>query len=179
MFYNIYVLDPSVEYATRQAGISIEIRKVMMTQIPTSITPDVNGKLLRVLLANRRDLMDDELAELSAKIRPVVRDEAGRYFYVDPVHPRDVAFNEDPIFMERADGPRGIVRLSTIYTLHCFGNPRHFQASVADVLSMIPLRLLHRVMAFETVGPRSEADFDRQTVANDAGYHVAVTHLYV
>lgn len=124
-------------------------------------------------------MSESELGELIRKIRPVISDAQGRRFYVDAVHPREVAFNQEPTVLERADGPGGIVWDSTIYTLHFCGSPDNFQASFAEVLAMVPLHLLGKIRAFETIGPHTAAEFEGQSVAINAGYHVAATHLYV
>ena len=151
----------------------------MDTGLVFSATPDVDRELLAVLLAFKRELSDDELVELSQRIRPVVRDYTGQYFYIEPVDPRNGAFTWCPIYAGDVSRLGGIVRISTIYTLHSFGYPGFFKPSVAEVLSMIPQHLLNKVSAFETIGPSDESDLTRQEAATNAGYHVAVTHLYV
>jgi len=141
----------------------------------SSTTPDVSEKLLKELLASKRELSNNELAGLMRKIRPVVRDENGRCFYIKPVDPREIAFTWDPVLAGRASG---ITRTETIYTLHRFGYHGLFKPSIAEVLSMVPQNLLDKVVAFETTGPSDMSDLKRQWVAVEAGYHVAVTHLY-
>jgi hypothetical protein len=146
------------------------------------ILPEVDRAFLKVLRSRRDEGMpESELHELMHKIRPVISDDHGQRFYIDPAHPRDtnIASAQGSIVMGRADGPGGIVYHSTIYTLHFVGRPGEFQASFAEVIQMIPARLLFRVVAFEIVGPHADEDFDRQSVAIRAGYHVAATHLYV
>lgn len=151
----------------------------MLTKAPPVVLPEVDRRLLGELLAKRDDQPEHELQGLMRKIRPVVSDNQGRRFYVEAGHPRDVAFNLDAMIMERADGPGGIVWDSTIYTLHFVGPSGEFQASFAEVVAMIPWPLLGKIVAFETIGPRTDADFMRQSTAVNAGYHVAATHLYV
>lgn len=140
-------------------------------------TFNVDEQLLAVLLAYKRDLSNEEITELAQKIRPVVRDENGRYFYIKPVDPQKVAFTWSPTLTDEvADGRGGIVRIATIYTLHGYGAPSFFKPSIAEVLSMIPQHLLGKVIAFETISPD---DLSGQWSAVAEGYHVAVTHLYV
>jgi hypothetical protein len=54
-----------------------------------------------------------------------------------------------------------------------------FKPSVAEVLAMIPVHLLDKVTAFETIGPSDVYDLHRQRAAMNASFHVAITHLYV
>ena len=151
----------------------------MKTEAGFTTTPNVDEDLLAVLLAYRRELSDLELTELARKIQPIVRDENGRCFFIKPVDPRGVSFLWDPSFAEEADGPGGIVRHSTIYTLHPFSYHGMFKPSIAEVLAMIPQHLYDKVIAFETTGPDDASDLNRQRAAMNASLHVAVTHLYV
>ena len=149
----------------------------MTTDTEFSTAPNVDEQLLAVLLAYKRELSDEELADLAQRIRPVVRDENGRCFYIEAVDPRKEAFTWSPTLTdEAADGAGGIVRIATIYTLHSYGAPSLFKPSIAEVISMIPQHLLGKVIAFETVCPD---DVGGQRSALAKGYHVAVTHLYV
>lgn len=151
----------------------------MTTMAGFSKTPSVDEDLLAVLLAYKRELSDQELAELAQKIRPICRDKEGKCFFIEPVDPRKVSFIWSPSYTEEADGPGGIVRHSTIYTLHSFSFHGMFKPSVAEVLAMIPLHLLDKVIAFETIGPDDVYDLNRQRAAMNASFHVAITHLYV
>lgn len=156
----------------------------MPTKAPPMILPEVDRRFLSVLRSKRDEYIpDSELYGLMRRIRPVISDDHGRRFYIDPGHPRDVniAPDQDHIVMERADGVGGIVYHSTIYTLHFIGRGRsaEFQASFAEVVEMIPSHLILKVVAFEIIGPRTDEDFGRQSVAINAGFHVAATHLYV
>lgn len=152
---------------------------LMKIEARFATTPNVDEDLLAVLFAYRRELTDQELVELTQKIRPICRDAGGRCFFIRPVDPRRRSFLWAPSFAEAADGPGGIVRHSTIYTLHSFSYHGMFKPSVAEVLAMIPQHLLDKVIAFETIGPGNASDLNRQLAAINASFHVAVTHLYV
>jgi hypothetical protein len=153
-----------------------EIRKLMTIDNNVSTAPIVDEQLLAVLLAQKRELSDEEITELVQKIRPVVCDESGRYFYIKPVDPREESFIWDPTLTDEAVGEMGsIARVATIYTLHEYGAPSFFKPSIAEVLSMIPQHLLGKITAFETISPDSP---EGQWPALKEGYHVAVTHLY-
>lgn len=138
----------------------------------SATTPNVNKELFEKLLASKRELSNNELAELVRKIRPVVRDKNGRCYYIKPVDPREVAFTWDPVLTEEATR---ITRIETIHTLHSFGYYGMFKPSIAEVLSMVPQNLLDKVIAFETIGPSDMSDLKRQWAAVNANYHVAVT----
>ncbi len=151
-------------------------------------------------------ITDERLAELVARIKPIVRMEriitedlkfedgakgfrmrpdpsgklqpwqTGELYYIEPVDPRGVAFSWDPIPTEKA---MGIMPVRDITTYHSFGYYGNFKPSVAEVLAMIPQELVDEVVAFEIIkSPETADDLNRNSGARDAGYHVATTRLY-
>lgn len=151
-------------------------------------------------------ITDERLAELVARIKPIVRMEriitedlkfedgakgfrmrpdpsgklqpwqTGELYYIEPVDPRGVAFSWDPIPTEKA---MGLKPVRDIQTYHTFGYHGFFKPSIAEVLAMIPLEVVDEVVAFEIVdGPETAEDLKENLEAFNAGYHVATTRLY-
>jgi len=137
--------------------------------------PIVDEEMYRRLLARRRLLTDQQIAEMLQTIRPVVRD--GVLRHIETAQPRHFAFLRNPRFTN--EEVVGLNVLETIYTLHPFGYRDRFVPAIDEVLSMIPEELLGEVAAFEVVGPRSETDLARQHfLVDEYHYHVAATILY-
>ncbi len=146
-----------------------------MTTTESVRTPDVNEKLLNVLLADKRELTDDEIARLLENIKPVVRGEDDQLYYIAPIDPKKVSFIWGPHLTNKATD---LGEIAKIYTLHTWGYFGFFKPSLEEVLSMIPQRMIEIVKAFEIIGPDDAHDLNRQSSAISAGYQVAVTILY-
>jgi hypothetical protein len=141
----------------------------------TLSTPDVDEAALQVLLAQKRELTDEEIATMLVRIKPVVRRD-GSLYYIQSVDPRKIAFTWRP---ETTDEAVGLKEHSVIHTLHTWGYYGMFKPSLAEVLSMISVAaVIEGVVSFETIGPDDINDLNRQGVAVNAGYHVANTILY-
>lgn len=119
-------------------------------------------------------ISDERIRELSELVFATVRRD-GQLHFIHPVHPRNVAFTWSPDLAERAEGLEEIAR---IRTLHTYGYHGFFKPSIAEVYAQIPEYLLHEVVAFETNGPDTVHDLNRERDALNAGYHVAETILY-
>lgn len=135
------------------------------------------------------EISDEELRELHARIKPVVRFnivtskngeikptevyEEGLLFYIKDVDPRDVAFTWEPEPVKKADG---LERLDDIVTYHTFGAPILFKPSIAEVLAQIPEKYKEKAVAFEV---RTNDMGPWNVISNEEGsYHVTVTRLY-
>lgn len=114
------------------------------------------------------------ITELLKQIRPCVRRDDKLHF-IQPVDPRKVAFTWDPKLAGEA--PEMPI-IGKIRTLHTYGYHGFFKPSIAEVLAQIPEDLLPNVGAFETNGPETASDLDREREALHAGFHVAETILY-
>jgi hypothetical protein len=131
---------------------------------------------LRILLEQRRELTDEQLATLVAKVTPLVR-RGDSLHNVDfsRIDPRNVAFTWTQAVTDVA---LNLEQHSIITTLHTFGAPSFFKPTIAEVLEMLPEDLPSDIVAFEVVGPHDSGDLVHQRVATDRGYHVARTILY-
>ena len=145
-----------------------------MTTIDLVRTPNVDKELLGILLAYKRELSDEQIAEMLETMQPVVRRD-GELFYIKSVDPRKVSFTWGPTTTKKATG---LLEIARIYTLHTWGYYGFFKPSLEEVLSMIPMHLITNIKAFEINGPKDVHDLNRQNDAVDAGYHVAVVTLY-
>lgn len=127
------------------------------------------------------EISDERIDELLHRTWPVVRfsgkhqDRSGKLFYIHSVDPRGVAFTWDPC---PTDPAKGLVEIARIRTLHTYGYYGMFKPSVAEVLAQIPEHLVDQVVAFETHGPETAGDLNREIDALNAGFHVADTILY-
>lgn len=107
-------------------------------------------------------------------IRPVVRRE-GDLFFIAKVDPFRTAFTWAPKLEDKAEG---LVAVATIKTLHRYAYYGFFKPSVGEVLCQIPEELRSTVVAFETEGPQTADDLNKDLAALDAGFQVAETILY-
>lgn len=120
-------------------------------------------------------ISNDRLAELAARIKPVVRNRNGALAYIKPCDLRHEAFTWDAKTTRKA---KNLVKHATIRTLHTYGYYGMFKPSVAEVLAQIPVELIEQTVAFETVGPADADALNKESAALNAGFHVATTRLY-
>ena len=98
-------------------------------------------------------------------------------FYIEEVKLFTQSFIWDPKPKEIA---LGLKPIGDIKTLHTYGYGGFFKPTIAEVLAQIPKECLDKVVAFEIVwSPDTTMDFKKFQKAYDAGYHMAVTRLYV
>ncbi len=119
---------------------------------------------------------DKLLAELVARIRPVIMHDDKLHF-IEPVHPRDIAFTWGAKATKEAVG---LVEVVGLKTLHEYGAPALFKPSIAEVLAQIPAGYIDTVVAFHT-RPNDEnindwPEWDH--AAMNYGFHLADTVLY-
>jgi hypothetical protein len=131
-------------------------------------------------------ISNERLAELGARIKPVIRfatgerglfqDRHGVAYFIEDVDPRRTAFTWDPKPTTPAEDLRTVTEVITYHTWAYYG---FFKPSIAEVLAQIPGELVDRVTAFEIVqAPETAADLNIDKKAFDAGLHVATTRLY-
>lgn len=122
-------------------------------------------------------ISDALLADLSARIKPVVMNDDNELFYIEPVDPRTIAFTWDP---KLVGGPLDLVPVVRLWTLHSYAAPSLFKASVAEVLAQIPAGYLDSIVAFTTECPEDSVSSwpEYYRTAFDGGYHLATTTLY-
>lgn len=120
-------------------------------------------------------ISDERIAQLSTTIRPTVRDEDDKLRYIEPVEPRSIAFPWDPKFEGLAEDLTEVARIRTLHTWAYYG---FFKPTVAEVLAQIPAEYVEKVVAFETNGPETVTDLNKESEMLNAGYHVAETILY-
>ena len=96
--------------------------------------------------SERLRISDERLAELQRRIRPVVGVDENLH-YIQDVDPREIAFTWSPRATKRA---RGLVKLTTIETIHGYGAPVYFKPSIAEVLAQIPQELIEQTLVFRT-----------------------------
>ncbi len=118
---------------------------------------------------------DSRLKQLASKIRPVVRNRNNALAYIEPCNLRNIAFAWDPKITRKASN---LVKHATIKTLHTWSYYGFFKPTIAEVLAQIPEDLIEDTVAFEVIGPSMASDLNREKEALDAGFHVAMTHLY-
>lgn len=120
-------------------------------------------------------ITDERLAELAARIKPVVQFK-GRRHYIAPVDLRGEAYTWAPRLAEEAPP---LVTLGEFQTYHAYGYYGMFKPSVAEVLAQVPAEHAAQAVAFEiVVWPETSADLNQYLEALNAGYHVATTRLY-
>jgi hypothetical protein len=127
------------------------------------------------------EITDERIEDLLHRMWSVVRfsdgnqDRSGELYYIHSVDARSIAFTWDPYPTDLATD---LVELARIQTLHTYGYHGMFKPSVAEVLEQIPEEYLDETVAFETHGPETVHDLNREHDALDAGFHVAETILY-
>jgi hypothetical protein len=91
------------------------------------------------------------------------------------VDPRTQAFNW-------GDGQKVVKHLKEVMrfrTLHTYGYHGFFKPSLAEVFAQLPTGLeIEEEMFFETKGPETASDLNKEKAAFDAGFQVAETILY-
>lgn len=102
------------------------------------------------------EISNERLAQLHARIKPVVRGarttkgavrhDGGHLYYIKDVDFRGVAFTWDPTLTEPAEGLRDLARIETTHTCGYYG---FFKPSIAEVLAQIPVEFLDRCVAYE------------------------------
>lgn len=124
---------------------------------------------------NIPEVSDNRLKKFS-EIFPV-RTKDGHKFaleHIDVKDYRDVAFT----FKDTTKRVRGLKEKSRHRTLHTFGYHGIFKPSIAEVVAQVKDGEWNGVIAFETIGPDTSDDLNREKEALDAGFHVAETILY-
>jgi hypothetical protein len=122
------------------------------------------------------EISDERLAELSERIKPLVRNGDGELCYIRPVDLRGTAYTWSPKIIEKA-GEMNVI--TDITTYHTYGYYGFFKPSIGEVLAQIPAEYVDRVVAFEIIkSPETADDLNREKAALNAGYHVATTRLY-
>ena len=102
------------------------------------------------------EISNERLAELHARIKPVVRGakttkgvvrhDEGDLYYIQDVDLRGESFIWDPTLTELAEGLNEFARIETAHTCGYYGI---FKPSIAEVLAQIPVAFLDRCMAYE------------------------------
>jgi hypothetical protein len=140
------------------------------------VLPEVTDDVIEKLLSQRQIIPREGIEKRLTQLAPVARDGGNLYplsmFYPD-VH-RANFLTSPPKCQALPD----LTVHSTVVTLHRYGYANKFAPTLAEVIIMLPKDLPPEIIAFETVGPKSQADFLRQTVAVKMGFHVASTILY-
>jgi hypothetical protein len=147
------------------------------------------------------EISDERLAELNARIKPVVRMarirtwmdhgdfvtgshllgkwqpwDQGELFYIKPCDLRTVAF---PWAAKRTKKANKLVEIGRITTHHTYGYYGFFKPSIAEVLAVVQSHPdIDRVVAYEVCGPSNADDLGKQRDAINDGYHQATTILY-
>lgn len=122
------------------------------------------------------EISDEELEKRCKKIRPLVRNKKGILRYIAKCPYRDWAFMWSPKFRTKAPDLNVITDITTYHTWAFYG---FFKPTIAEVIAQIPIDVLDRVVAFEIIkSPETTEDLNRESVALNAGYHVAITRLY-
>lgn len=124
-------------------------------------------------------ISDERLKVLCAKIKPLVRSngphKGGSLSHIEMPNPRNVSWIWDPKVTEQA---KGIVPFAEITTYHTFGYYGFFKPSIAEVLAQIQDQYLEETVAFETFGPKTADDLNKQSTEINDGVHMARTVLY-
>jgi len=135
-------------------------------------------------------ISNERLAELSARIKPVVRfnhkarelppkdgwnlsdlvpdKHDGLLYFVEDSYPRDNLFTWEPEPTHQAED---LKEFDAILTWHTWAYYGFFKPTIAEVLAQIPEQLLDKVVAFQTL-----ASVEIDNIVGD--YHVAITILY-
>jgi hypothetical protein len=120
--------------------------------------------------ASKPAISDTDLADLAARIVPVVPDGNGTLHHIKPVDLRSTAFTWAP---ELTGPAANLEPIATIVTYHTYGYFGLFKPSVAEVLAQLPTEVADVAAAFSTelVDSTPEA-----CIVGD--YHRAVTTVY-
>lgn len=117
-------------------------------------------------------ISDERLQQLSERIRPVMSLRNKFFFWK-----RDLWYVKQD---ERAERATGLKPLCDIKTYHTYIYYAFVMPSIDEVFAQIPDEHLDKVVAFEIVHyPKNIIELNREWEAFNAGYHVAITRLYV
>lgn len=120
------------------------------------------------------EISDERIKELQEKFTPLVR-RNGKLFTVKECHPRNQAFNWN-------DGEKVVKYLREVarfQTLHTYSYHGFFKPSLAEVFAQLPKDFeVKDDLFFETQGPDTADDLNKNREALDAGFHVAETIVY-
>jgi hypothetical protein len=136
------------------------------------MTTDTEAKRIWIPAVSREAIL-----ELGKRIKPVI-DFGGSYgkCYIEPVDLFTIAYTWDP---KRARKAVGLEQICDITTYHTWAYYGFFKPTISEVLAQIPAAHLEAVSAFEIIKrPENADDLNKEKVALNAGYHVAVTRLY-
>jgi len=118
--------------------------------------------------------ISDEQIQALRHIHPV--EQSGRgWIEMKWPDPRRASFLWNP---EPSGVREDLQEICRVRTLHTFGYHGFFKPSIAEVLAQIPPELLGAVVAFETKGPETAEDLNKNIDALNAGFQVAETILY-
>lgn len=161
-----------------EKGWILEVPRERIEELARRIKPVV--RLMRIRRSTKLDgdggIVITEREHPRGKWRPTWS-EKGDLYYIKPVDLFDIAYTWEPMPAEMATS---LKFLCDIKTYHTYGYYGFFKPSIAEVLAQIPMEYLDKVVAFEIVeSPQTADDLNREREALDAGYHVAVTRLYV
>jgi len=129
----------------------------------------------------------EELVKLYEKIKPIVEIEGKKYFL------REFSYEEisGVSFLWNAhEDKREIVNMDEYIPLsqydfeciHTYGHPTLFKPSIKEVLAQIPDNIKRCVdtFVFEIIEqPETAADFDKNKIVFDNGFHLSKVRLYV
>jgi len=79
---------------------------------------------------------------------------------------------------DEGDEVPNLVPLVRFRTLHHYGHYALFKPSVAEVLAQIPFEYVTKTDFFYLEGPDTADDLNKELLALDAGFHVAMCTLY-
>jgi hypothetical protein len=120
------------------------------------------------------EISDERIKELRKKITPLVR-RRGKLFTLPEVDPRNQAFN----WGDEQKVVKHLKEVVRFQTLHTYGYHGFFKPSVAEVFAQLPKGLeIDEDMFFETKGPETASDLNKNREALDAGFQVAETIMY-
>ncbi len=121
------------------------------------------------------EISDERIANLLKRISPIYEEE-GKFFKIENVDPRRVAFTWRGVLSSVENEIQGITPMKDIETLHTYAYQGFFKPSIAEVLAQIPEEVIKDVVAFKThmkTGPRYEDSFTA-----DQEYQIGITTLY-
>ncbi|MDB5187180.1 MAG: hypothetical protein JWM07_652 [Candidatus Saccharibacteria bacterium] len=139
-------------------------------------SPDVDEELLEFLISQRRITSREQIQKTISKVAPVIRQNGElRYIFLGYQDVHHVSFLVNPSLR---DAKATLQQHSVFSTLHRFAFSNQFIPTIAEVGYMFPIDMSDEIVAFETIGPESAEDLQRQRAATEKGFHVASTVLY-
>jgi len=117
----------------------------------------------------------NHLQTVAGKITPLI-EEDGKLFRAPP---SDI-FRQSFTWVDEkpSEEATGLEPLAKVKMLHHWGHYSLFKPSVSEVLPQIPGKYLDDVVAFSLKGPDTADDFNKESVALNAGFHVSECTLY-